>query len=62
MFGDTKYIQKKILGTQFDNIYFNISERTNAYLEYQQYLSGDIYLVPRPSKGKNFCDFDISKF
>ena len=62
MFGDTKYIQKKILDTQFDNIYFNISERTNAYLQYQQYLSGDIYLVPRPSKGKNFCDFDISKF
>ncbi|GIT99626.1 hypothetical protein TSL6_01330 [Sulfurovum sp. TSL6] len=62
MFGDTKYIQQKILGTSFDNIYFNISERNNAYLQYQQHLSGDIYLVPRPSKGKNFCDFNTSKY
>lgn len=62
LFGDTKYIQQKILGTQFDNIYFNIPERNNAYLKYQQLLSGDIYSVPRPSKGKNFCDFDTSKY
>lgn len=61
-FGDTKYIQQKILGTQFDKIYFNISERNNAYLQYQQHLSGDSYTVPWASEGKNFCDFDLSKF
>ena len=61
-FGDTKYIQKRILDTQFENIYFNISERNNAYLQYQQFLSGDSYTVPWADEGKNFCDFNLSKY
>ena len=62
IFGDTKYIKKKILGTQFDTIYFNVAKRNNAYSKYQQYLSGDFYTVPRPSEGKKYCDFNISKY
>jgi len=62
MFGDVKYIKKKILDSDFDTIYFNISERMKVYLKYQQYLSGDTYMVPRPSEGKRHCDFNTSKY
>jgi hypothetical protein len=61
-FGDTNYIKTKILGTQFETIYFNTEERNNAYLIYQQYLSGDSYTVPWADEGKNFCDFPLNDY
>ena len=43
-------------------IYFNTVERVSKYLQFDKLLSGDSYTTPRPCEGKNFCDFNTSKY
>ena len=61
-FGDTIYIHQRILDDIFDKKYFNTVERNQQYKIYQNTLSGDSYTVPWPSEGKNYCDFNTSKY
>jgi hypothetical protein len=61
-FGDKILINARVVDKRFENMYFNTSERNAKYLIYQNKLSGDSYTVPWPSKGKNYCDFNISKY
>ena len=54
-FGDTKYIQKKILGTKFDNIYFNISEMNFISMILQQYFTLSVLAKTGPFLVLAFC-------
>ena len=51
---DTKYFRK--------NIYFNTEEREKAYLQYDELLSGDSYILPKSEERKALCDFNTSKY
>ena len=47
---------------RIDKKYFNTEVRTQQYIIYQNTLSGDSYTVPWPSEGKNYCDFNTTKY
>jgi hypothetical protein len=51
---ETKYLRKKI--------YFNTSERRNAYITYDSFLSGDSYSLPSFEEEKAACDFNTSQY
>jgi hypothetical protein len=62
IFGDHISIQERINGSVFDEKTFNTKAREDAYWEYDTLLSGDSYTVPKPREGKNYCDFNTSKY
>lgn len=43
-------------------IYFNTVDRESKYLQFDKLLSGGSYTTPKPCEGKNFCDFNTSKY
>jgi len=50
----TKYFIKTII--------FNTENRLNAYLQYDESLSGDSYTLPKSEERKALCDFNTSKY
>ena len=61
---DTPIIKKgkRINSKSFRKIIFNTKERMDAYLQYDDLLSGDSYRVPWCSERKQLCDFNTSKY
>ena len=61
---DTPIIKegKRINSKFFRKIIFNTKERMDAYIEYDDLLSGDSYTVPWCSERKQLCDFNTSKY
>jgi hypothetical protein len=55
-------VKEDIVTKRLTKLIFNTSQRKKAYEEYDQLLSGDTYTTPKIGEGKNFCDFDISKY
>jgi len=60
-FGGINFIKERIID-KIEIKIFNTKDRGNEYLIYQKELSGDSYTVPWPSEGKEYCDFNISKY
>ncbi len=43
-------------------IYFNTEKRMDAYLQYDNLLSGGVYTLPKMSERKAKCDFNTSRY
>ena len=62
-YGDTLLIDESIVANRmFDKIVTNTQERKDAYWEYDRLLSGGVYVLPKVSQEKSYCDFNVTKF
>ncbi len=60
-FGDPLLVEERI-DAPVKSQYFNTSNRSEVYWEYDGLLSGGSYPLPKDKDMKNFCDFDTSKY
>jgi len=62
-YGDSILIKEDAIDEYFTKkIYFNTSERMDAYDKYDTLLSGDSYPLPTAQERKAACDFNTSKY
>jgi len=62
-YGDTLLIDESIVTNRmFEKTVTNTQERKDAYWEYDRLLSGGVYVLPKKSQEKSYCDFNVTKF
>jgi hypothetical protein len=62
-YGDPILIQENAVDEHFrSKIYFNTKERMDAYIQYDNLLSGDTYTLPTDKEQKEACNFNTSKY
>ncbi len=61
-YGDTLLINENIIDRNFRKIVTNTQERKDAYWKYDGLLSGGVYVLPKVSQEKSYCDFNVTKF
>lgn len=61
-YGDILLIDESIVDRMFRKIVTNTQEREDAYWEHDRLLSGGVYVLPKASQAKSYCDFNVTKF
>ena len=62
-YGDALLIDESIVTNRmFKKIVINTQERKDAYWEYDRLLSGGVYVLPKVSQEKSYCDFNTSQY
>jgi hypothetical protein len=62
-FNESTLVNNDITNEYFrTSIMFNTQERKMIYLKYDKLLSGDSYSTPKIGEGKQFCDFNTTKY
>ena len=60
--GDLLLVNEAILDHLYDKVVLNTQKRKDAYWKYDGLLSGGVYVLPKVSQEKSYCDFNVTKF
>ena len=60
--GDLLLVNEAILDHLYDKVVHKKKKRKDAYWKYDGLLSGGVYVLPKTSQEKSYCDFNVTKF